>query len=365
MLSIIPSAIFLLLSPWRFWFLRISSQKTGTSWMSIAKPITSVALISSQRIVLVFYTITPNTIQTRFSVPTATLDLLAAVTIVPLSHFEQYRSVKPSTLISLYLAFSAALDIPQARTLYLILGQLRLAIVFSFALAVKVILLCLEAWDKKVFLMEQYQALATETTSGIFANSLFLWMNSLFRLGYKKIILFKDLRPIDSSLGSAGLHQKLQDSWRQQHHEAKMPLLRSLWKAHRWSILVPVLPRLCYSGFLFAQPFPIERATSHLSQPSDVLEEDIGYGLIGATACTHLGTAISNALFRHQLYRHITALRGSLVSLIYTKSLSIEDRMDDLSAALTLMSTDVDRICQSLVMLHDLWSRPLGLLLGI
>lgn len=104
-------------------------------------------------------------------------------------------------------------------------------------------------------------------------------MNALFKRGYSKVISFEDLDRIDSNLGSVALHQKLQDSWEQRNHEVKMPLLRSLWKAHRWSILLPIVPRLCYSGFLFGQPFLIERATSYLSQPSDVLEEDIGYGL--------------------------------------------------------------------------------------
>ncbi|KAF7947159.1 uncharacterized protein EAE97_004408 [Botrytis byssoidea] len=323
-----------------------------------------MALISGQIALLVFYT-QSTTIRTQFSIPTTTLNLLAAVAIVPLSHLEQYRSVKPSTLISLYLAFSAGLDIPQARTLYNVPGQLRLAIVFSFSLAARIALLCLEVWDKRVFLMEQYQTLAAEVTGGIFSNSLFLWMNALFKRGYSKVISFEDLGQIDSNLGSAALHQRFQDSWKQQNREAKKPLLRSLWKAHRWSILLPVLPRLCYSGFLFAQPFLIERAISYLSQPSDVLEEDIGYGLIGATACIYLGIAISNALYRHHIYRNVTMIRGSLVSLIYTKSLSIEDQMDDPSSALTLMSTDVDRICQSMVMLHDLWSRPLELIIGI
>lgn len=58
-------------------------------------------------------------------------------------------------------------------------------------------------------------------------------------------------------------------------------------------------------------------------------------------------------------------VRGSLVSLIYAESLALEDQNDDLSAAVTLMSTDVDRICQSLVLLHDLWARPLELAVGI
>jgi ATP-binding cassette subfamily C (CFTR/MRP) protein 1 len=74
---------------------------------------------------------------------------------------------------------------------------------------------------------------------------------------------------------------------------------------------------------------------------------------------------LSYALYQHQLYRHITMLRGSLVSLIYTESLKLEDRLEDATSAVTLMSTDVDRICQSMVFMHDVWARPLELCIGI
>jgi ATP-binding cassette subfamily C (CFTR/MRP) protein 1 len=154
-------------------------------------------------------------------------------------------------------------------------------------------LLLLEACHKRIFLIEKYQNLAAETTSGIISRSLFLWMNSLFKRGYNKVISFEDLDRIDSSLKSSKLHQKLQDVWTQQDRQVKAPLLRSLWKALRWSILSPVPPRLCYSGFLFAQPFLINRATAYLSQPSSAFQDDVGYGLIGAAACIYLGIAVS------------------------------------------------------------------------
>ena len=57
-------------------------------------------------------------------------------------------------------------------------------------------------------------------------------------------------------------------------------------------------------------------------------------------------------------------VRGSLVALIYSQSLTLDFGSEDLSAPVTLMSTDVDRICQSLVLVHDLWARPLELILG-
>ncbi|RFU25769.1 hypothetical protein B7463_g10568, partial [Scytalidium lignicola] len=364
-LSTIPSAVFLVLAPWRLRILYLSSLKTRRSWLSIAKPTNILALISSQLILLVFYCTQPAITRTAFSIPATVLALAAAVTNLPLSYLEQRRSVRPSTLLNSYLALSTILDLPQARTLYLLPGQRHLAATFSAVLAAKALLLALETWNKRQYLIGKYQTLATETTSGIFSRSLFLWMNDLFKRGYRKVISSDDLGPIDSNLGSARVHQQLQDVWTRQDRPVNAPLLRSLWKALRWSILSPVPPRLCYSGFLFAQPFLINRATTYLTRPSNALEDDVGYGLIGAAACTYVGIAVSYALFQHQLYRHITMVRGALVSLIYTQSLTMEDRIDDLSAAVTLMSTDVDRICQSLILLHDLWSRPLELIVGI
>ena len=48
--------------------------------------------------------------------------------------------------------------------------------------------------------------------------------------------------------------------------------------------------------------------------------------------------------------------RGALISLIYSKSLVISDGAHDNKAALTLMSTDVDRIASSLQTVHEIWA---------
>jgi hypothetical protein len=78
-------------------------------------------------------------------------------------------------------------------------------------------------------------------------------------------------------------------------------------------------------------------------------------------------SGILNKVFfdQHRLYRHITMLRGSLIALIYTESLTMEDGLEDASSAVTLISTDVDRICQGMVFMHDVWARPLELCVGI
>jgi ATP-binding cassette subfamily C (CFTR/MRP) protein 1 len=48
-------------------------------------------------------------------------------------------------------------------------------------------------------------------------------------------------------------------------------------------------------------------------------------------------------------------IRGALVSIVYSKTLIIQDGAFDNAAALTLMSTDVDRIASSLQTVHEIY----------
>jgi ATP-binding cassette subfamily C (CFTR/MRP) protein 1 len=52
-------------------------------------------------------------------------------------------------------------------------------------------------------------------------------------------------------------------------------------------------------------------------------------------------------------------LRGSLVTLIYKKTTEISITDLDNSAAVTLMSTDVERIANGMRMLHEFWSNTI------
>ena len=288
--------LFLLLVPWRTFNLRKSRSKIRRSWMSFGKPVATLPLIATQVFLLVLYC-NNNTIRTQASIPATALSLVTSLLLGPFSCIEHHRSVRPSTLLNCWLVLSIILDIPQTRTLYLIPGAFQLAAVFSAALAAKLLLLLLEAWDKTPLIIEN-KALPSETTSGVLSRTFFLWLNALFWRGYRKVISFDDLDPIDSSLRSSLLHESLERAWIQRKKDKlRWPLLRSLWKALRWSLLSAVPPRLCYSGFLFAQPFLIDRATSYLGQKSDDGDDNIGYGLIGATGCIYLGIAVNIAQY--------------------------------------------------------------------
>lgn len=58
-------------------------------------------------------------------------------------------------------------------------------------------------------------------------------------------------------------------------------------------------------------------------------------------------------------------IRGALVSIVYSKTLIIQDGAFDNAAALTLMSTDVDRIAGSLQTVHEIWANVIELSIAI
>jgi hypothetical protein len=87
----------------------------------------------------------PSGIERRVSITASALAFLSAAALPLLSYQEQRKSLRPSTLISLYLLFSIAFDAVQCRTLFLLPsanGFHTIAAVLSGVLAIKCLLSC-------------------------------------------------------------------------------------------------------------------------------------------------------------------------------------------------------------------------------
>lgn len=61
---------------------------------------------------------------------------------------------------------------------------------------------------------------------------------------------------------------------------------------YKWSLLAGVLPRLAYIGFLFAQPFLVQRVLDFTTAAAGVDAPNTGYGLVGAYAIVYIGIAV-------------------------------------------------------------------------
>lgn len=60
----------------------------------------------------------------------------------------------------------------------------------------------------------------------------------------------------------------------------------------------------------------------------------------------------------------MTMFRGAMITVIYRKTLSLQSDEYNESSALTLMSTDVDRIVLCFDYFHSVWARFIEVVIG-
>ncbi|KAF9873913.1 ABC transporter [Colletotrichum karsti] len=358
LLNIGPSAVLLLALPLRLRQLLRQRRKVLRHPLNAAKIAVCVAFGGFQIALLSLWAQAP--FANGVSIAAATLGVLDALALGVLSHTEHVRSIRPSTILSLYLIFSLAFDAVQCRTLWLLPNLHTLAAVFTGSVAMKLAMFLLEVQGKRKFLIGALRNLSPEATSGIIGRGFFWWLNDLMTRGFKANLSPATLYNIDEGLHSEKLLHRLLLRWEQRKETGRNALVLALFSSTKTACLAAALPRLLLIGFKFAQPFLINRIINYVDGNKGTDQKSVGYGLIAATAIIYLGTAILNGFYQHQLYRFITMVRGSLASLILAKNLEVEmAAMDDSSAALTLVSTDVRNICKSFEAIHEVWANPI------
>lgn len=155
----------------------------------------------------------PSHPRARPSVAAAVISLLDAVVILILSLFEHTRSIRPSSLLGLYLLLSIILDLAQARSLWIQISDSPIAGLFSASLGLKLILLVLESVEKRRLLTPSSSSPAHESTSGIYNRGVFWWLNSLLWKGHKVVLDAEQLPKIAETFSSSDLARKLTYQW--------------------------------------------------------------------------------------------------------------------------------------------------------
>lgn len=268
-------------------------------------------------------------------------------------------------IVEFYLFLSLLFDGVRIRTLWLQRYHGTIAAVSSVALAIKFVLLVLEAISKKNILRAKWSTLSPEATSGLFAKSLFIWINPLLRLGSARSIEISDLPLLDKHITSDYLFTKLQTAWTRLNKKPPRPLLLLYWRKLGWHILAVVPPRLALIGFTFCQPFLIERAVEYSQEPISKETTQQGLGMIGAYAIVYIGIAVTNGQYQHLTYRAITMARGGLISMLFLKGSKLKSNGIDPSASLTLMSADIERITVGWQTMHEMWANSLEVAIAI
>ncbi|KAF7617316.1 multidrug resistance-associated protein [Aspergillus flavus] len=358
----LPAAVLLVLLPLRLRWLHRTSVKVKTYRLAIWKLSLLVVLFVLQ-IIFVALRLRAPAIRTNASLAAGILNIAATFAAACASFLEDQRSIRPSDLLVIYLTMAAMCAIAPLRSLWSISSTNACTGLWTALFVITVACLCMESVHKTGLLRLQAYNPTKEQICGFWSRSLFIWILSLFRVGYSHILRMEDIPEVDHDLQGEVTGEKLQKAW--EKSRGKHRLVRATFAAYRFSCLSAILPRLALSAFTFAQPFLITATVNYINIPSSPESQKYGQAIVGAYVLVYAGYAISTAVYWRQTYRFITMLRSGLISIIYDQTLGL--RPEDLSdtAAITMMGTDVERIESSLRALHEAWASILEVAIAI
>ncbi|KAI1858524.1 uncharacterized protein JN550_012571 [Neoarthrinium moseri] len=349
----LPVAAFLALIPPHVTFLARRSASCSVRSKLLGSKLTALAGVLITQVVFLALRSQNEDLTTAASSSADVLSVVGTAAAAWLSYMDHQRSLRPSTLLSLYLSALTIVDIARVRTLWLIGNGSRESSVMTATLILTGIALILESIEKKSSLAKDKRAGAPEEYSGVWIRTAFAWLLATFRTGYARIITLDDLPSLDTRLESKVLRAKLAKTWGGYDHQKKHSLLKACMRSYLPSFLSAVIPRLCKTAFSFTQPFLIDTTVSYVGETQP--DANYGKGLIGAWALVFLGMATSQAIYQYQNTRWVTRLKGGLIGLVYQETLKA--RAVDLgeTTAIALVGTDIERIGQSVRVAHEVW----------
>ncbi|KKP00962.1 hypothetical protein THAR02_06934 [Trichoderma harzianum] len=360
-LSILPSVLFIIAASWRTAAQARKPVLVKAPLFQIIKvaALTAYAVLQLALLILaaafgLFHT-------ASIFIAASVLKLLSSISMIPLTAVEHNRSPRPSVLLTSYLLLSLLFDVTQARTLYLssaTSAELFYSNLFTAAVVLKAAILVLESRKKSRWMNWNEKEHSPEEASGILSLGVFFWLNKLFLDGYRKVMLLDDLYSLDKSLDPEIIHEKFSRNMDYSRMKGdKFGLTKVLIRTLIGPLLLPTIPRLGLLGFTLAQPLFIERLLDYLAE--DTLDPNIGYGFIGASFFIYAGIALCWAFHRMR-----TMLRSILVTETFIAATKARIGTSDDNAALTLMSTDIERIRMGFRQLHDIWASVLQVALS-
>lgn len=317
---------------------------------------------------LVFLAVLGQQPQSRTLVASSSLCFVASALTIPTSYLEHGKTRTPSTLLSIYLFLTLLLDTAHARTLWLSVASHAMgtdARMFTATVAFKALILLLESKRKTAWLHWDSEKHSPEESSGFFDLGLFTWLTQLSMAGFSSVLSMNNLYSLDDNLSSEKMDNQLSACFgRDSSAGSRFRLAKALGKALLGPVLMPVLPRLVLMGFTFSQPFFLASVLDTLAQKGQHDARTDGFGLIGAAAIIYIGIALSRAFYGYFSQRVVAMVRGCLVSAVYTKTTELQSLAGDDAAAITLMSTDIERVTAGLEKMHDFWADMLQVGLG-
>ncbi|KAJ3577733.1 hypothetical protein NPX13_g2830 [Xylaria arbuscula] len=333
--SIVPSVLFIISSLWRVIY---QARKPAivhaptTQWIKLG----AIGVYFVLELSLLILSQAWYLRVTVLFIAASALKLASALFMMVLSLVDHNKSPRPSILLNSYLLLTLLLNAAQARTLFLSSSyrpETTYSSIFTVAVALKIGIFVLEARQKSRWVTWDMKERSPEETSGILSLGVFFWLNRLFLAGYSKVLKIKDLYPLDSSLDAKLIHERFSTNMNYEKLKGdEFGLVKALIRTLYINLLLPIPPRLAMLGFTLAQPFFTQSLLEYLSAPN----RNPNYG------------------YFHR--RTLAMTRSILISETYLKATRARIGEKDDNAAVTLMSTDIERINIGFLSLHETWA---------
>ncbi|KAF5000296.1 hypothetical protein FDECE_11257 [Fusarium decemcellulare] len=368
-LSIIPAAVFVAAA---FARVAVLSQRPrivgGVVLQGLKLAFVIVYAITQLATLVLVATGTPGIVH-DLALTGSCLVFIGSLFTIALSYTEHAKARRPSTLLTVYVLLTLLFDIVQARTAWLIITNSHQTIqarLFTASIAFKLVILCLETIPKTRWIQWNADEHSPEESSSVLSLGVFAWLNKLFLRGYRDVMNLDDLYPLDEGMSAERLYQRFSKKMRihKYRDEPKAGLLRDVCRSLIGPFLIPIAPRIALIAFRFCQPFFIDSTLQFLQTPESPATKNIGYGLIGAVFLIYAGIAVSSAFYGYYKTKALYMIRGCLAAAVYRKTTEMKLTGADDSAALTLMSTDIERIIEGAEPVHELWANTTEVAIG-
>lgn len=361
--SLVPASVFIAICLARVVYLTrqpIVVRASLLKWLKLA----AISAYASLQLSLLTLSSTKARKLEAFFILSHVLGLASSLLTLALSALEHSRSPRPSIFLNGYLFITIFMEIAETRTLWLASRnsyEILYSRLFTSAIAVKALIVILESKNKtRWVIMWDIKEHSPEETSGLFGLGAFFWLNRLFLTGYTKILSLDDLFPLDQNMASETLSARLAGRLGSSHLSGrKNGLAKAVAQGLAVPLLLPIAPRVALMAFSFCQPFLINTLLGYLAKSPEVSSPNNGYGLMGATVLVYTGIAASNAFYWYFQERAMYMVRGVLASAVYKKTTEVKISTADNSAALTLMSVDVERVIRGFLRVQEVWANAI------
>uniref|UniRef100_A0A8B9R7K2 Cystic fibrosis transmembrane conductance regulator n=1 Tax=Astyanax mexicanus TaxID=7994 RepID=A0A8B9R7K2_ASTMX len=196
-----------------------------------------------------------------------------------------------------------------------------------------------------------------------------LWLNPLFRIGYKRKLEEDDMFKVLPEDESKRLGGELQSYWDQEVQSATKELrtpkltkaiIRCYWKSYAILGVFTLIEEL----IKLVQPVFLGKLIRYFENydTDDMAALYEAYGYAAGVSCCTLGLALLHHLYFYHVQRAGMKIRIAMCHMIYKKALclsSVAMGQTTTGQIVNLLSNDVNRFDEVTIFLHFLWVGPL------